>query len=419
MNNKNRILFISHSSFFNGAEICLLTLVKTLNRDLFEPIVVFPNAGPLEQEIKLLNVKTYITPLERWIRYKSDEPVQNIDFKNRVQRITEIIEKESINIVHTNTSVVIEGAVAAKIRNVPHVWHIHEYLKDNTEFYPCLPLPLTYAVISCLSEKIISVSGFVKGQFEPIINIDKISTIYNGVEKNRAEKNDNLLKKNFGIDDNGLIAVTVGILSEAKGYLNLLESASIVRDRGYPVKFFWVGGSDKKTLRDFKSKVKKFGLKDSVFYLGFRKDIPEILKCSDLLICASTMETLSLAILEAMAAGLPVITTNCGGPSECVEDGLTGFIVPVNDPARLSEKINEISSDSQLRKRLGENGLRLYLSKFRADLYNKNFEDLYSKIIKDKKSETISVKEEILTESFLELYQGISEHHWKRLKKMD
>jgi len=415
---KNKILFISHSSYFNGAEICLLTLLKTLNRDVFEPVVVFPNSGPLEEEIRLLNLKIYITPLERWIRYKSDRPIFNSDIKNRVQGIINIIEKESVYIVHTNTSVVPEGAIAAKIKNIPHIWHIHEYLKGHTSFYPSLPLPLIYGCICALSEKIVSVSEFVKGQFEPIINTNKITTIYNGVAENKQTNNNNLLRKTYGIRDNEIIGVTLGILTKEKGYNNFLESARIVRDQGYQVKFIWVGDGDKKTIRDFKLKVKKFGLKNSVIYLGFRKDIQEILKCSDFLMCTSIMETLSLAILEAMAAGIPVITTNCGGPSECVTEGITGFIVPINDPIKLSEKIIEISSDIELRKTLGENSLKCFQDKFIANNFTERFEDLYLKIINDKNFETISLKEKILLESFLQLYEGISEQHWKTIKKI-
>lgn len=414
---KIKILFISHSPHFNGAEICLFTLIKNIDRSLFEPIVVFPYPGPLHKVVKSLGIKIYISPLERWIRYKYDKPIPNSDLQSRTQMIIKIIEKESIDIVHTNTSVILEGALASKIKNVPHIWHVHENIKESTELNPCLPIPITYEFMSHLSSKIISVSNFVKEQFNTIINEKLITTIYNGVKENKASVN-NELRNKLGIKNDEIIAITVGVLSEAKGFDNLLNAATIVRDKGIKIKFLWVGGEINKNLKDFNKKVKKLGLKDSVSYLGFRNDIPELLKSSDFLICTSVMETLSLVILEAMAARIPVITTECGGPSECVIDNVSGFIVPINDSNRLSDKIIEISSDRVKRNRFGMNGLKRFVEYFRENLYIEKFEDLYVGIINENTDKTVSDKERNLIESFFQIYNIFSDHHWKALSKL-
>jgi glycosyltransferase involved in cell wall biosynthesis len=179
----------------------------------------------------------------------------------------------------------------------------------------------------------------------------------------------------------------------------------------------WIGGSSKKTLRNFNLKIRNLGLKNSVTYLGFRKDIQAILRCSDLLISPSLMENLSLAILEAMAAGLPVIATNCGGSCECVVDGQTGFIVPVNDSIKLSEKIIEISGDEKRRKMFGENGFTRFLNNFSANVCVGKFEKLYSEILNDREFKPISAKEKMLVDSFLQVYEIVSENHWKLLRK--
>lgn len=417
MGKKIKILYISHSPYFNGAEICLLTLVRNINKGLFEPIIVFPYNGPLIEEMKTLGLRTYISPLERWVRYKYDKPVKNIDMYIRSQNIAKIIAQEAVDIVHTNTSVILEGAIAAKIKSIPHVWHIHEFLKGHSELHPCIPVPLIYEIMNYLSESIVSVSHYVKEQFKSIVNDEKITIIHNGVEENEHLVN-NLIRDILKVGDDELIAVTIGLLTEAKGYNNFLEAAAIVHDKGHKIKFLWIGGGSKETLRNFKSKIKKLGLKSTVFYLDFRNDISRILKASDFLICPSTMETLSLAILEAMAAGLPVITTNCGGPSECVVDGETGFIVPVNNPVSLSEKIVEISCDEQKRKTFGENGRKRFMSNFMANKFAEKFENLYTKLIKNGNSKKITLKENTLIESFSQFYQNISECHWKMMEKI-
>ncbi len=416
MKRKFKILYISHSPYFNGAEICLLTLVKIINKDLFEPIVVFPAPGPLVEEMKSIGVKTYISPIERWIRFGFEKPVRDSNMSYRVQMIARIIDEEAIDLVHTNSSVVLEGAIAAKYKNVPHVWHIHEFLKEHPELSSCLPLAFVYEIISYLSKKIVCVSDFTKSQFEPIAVNDKLTTIYNGVEINENFQEYNFLRSNLGIKDNELIAVVVGLLTEAKGYQNLLETASLIRKKGNNTKFVWIGGSSKKNLRNFNLKIRNSGLKNSVTYLGFRKDIQAILRCSDLLISPSIMENLSLSILEAMAAGLPVIATDCGGTYECVVNGQTGFIVPVNDSIKLSEKIIEISYDEKKRKMFGENGFTRFLNNFSANVYVEKFENLYSEILDGRELKPISTKEKMLMDSFLQVYDVISKNHWKVLK---
>lgn len=414
MSKKIKILYISHSPFPNGAEICLYNLVKNLNKDIFEPIVIFPEQGPLIEKISRLGIKTYIRPLERWIRFKFDKKVKNSNLLSRSQDIMDIIEKESVNVVHSNTSVIIEGAIAAKLKSIPHIWHIHEFLNGHIDLKSVIPLPLVYFVISYLSTKIVCVSEYARKQFKLGEDSNKFSVIYNGVEENNVSVNTNAFENYRKKNSNELVFITIGLLTEAKGYDNFLEAASLVCRKGYNVKFFWIGGALKKSLRNFNSKIRKLGLKDSVFYLGFRSDIPEIIKSSDLLISTSLNETLHLVVLEAMAAEKAVIATKCGGTSECIIEGETGYLVPVNDPFALSEKIIELIEDSQRRKVFGENGNKYFKKKFTIKKYVEQFEKLYLEVINEKKQELISENEKDIIMSFLNLYdEKVSDYLWR------
>lgn len=414
---KTKILFISHSPFLNGAEICLYTLVKNINRNEFEPIVLFPFSGPMVDKIKKQNIKTYISPLERWIRFKFDKPLANSNIQARINGITDIIEKESIDMVQTNTSVILEGALAARIRNIPHIWHVHENLKRYSELNPVFPLPIVYWIMSYLSDKIVCVSNYGLKQFETFAEETKLEKIYNGVEVPPPLSKTAIREKlNIGKDET--TAVTVGLLTESKGCFELLEAASIIKKSGNKMKFFWIGGASKKDISDFKTKVKRLKLKDSVFYLGFIDNIGAILNGFDLLICPSKNESLPLVILEAMAAKLPVISTDWEGVSESVKDGNTGFVVPLNDPIILSEKIIEVINDDKKKKIFGENGEQYFKENFTASKYSEKFENLYLDIMKKRKVKGVSEKERILTESFLQIFETASDNHWKRLKKL-
>jgi glycosyltransferase involved in cell wall biosynthesis len=412
---KIKILFISHSSYFNGAEICLLNLVENIDKDVFDPVVVFPEQGPLLDKIKSFDVRTYIVPLERWITYKFENPLKKTTLRSRTQNIMNIIDNESIDIVHTNTAVVLEGAIAAKIKGIPHVWHIHEFLQGHSELNAVLPLPFVYQIMFELSDRLVTVSNYSKRQFQGLIDEKDITVIYNGIEENNLPSDKNFVRNEFKFSNNDLVAVSVGLLSEAKGYDNLLKTAEICKDKGINVKFIWVGGSVNKTEKDFIKKTKKRGLEEKVFYLGFRQNIPELLRSSDLMICFSTMEAFPLSILEAMAAGLPVITTDCGGPAESVINNETGFIVPVNDPQKLSDKIIELSSSAGKRKLLGDNGLKRFEDNFSIKKYINSFELLYKETVNIEKF--ASPRELAFIESSYDLYETVSNEHWKKLKK--
>jgi hypothetical protein len=105
------------------------------------------------------------------------------------------------------------------------------------------------------------------------------------------------------------------------------------------------------------------------------------------------------------------------GGAECVIENETGFIVPVNDPIAMSERIIEISCDEQKRKNFGENGLKRFKENFTSKKYAEKFESLYTEVANNKKFKTISAKENIMIESFLQVYQVLSDHHWKLMGK--
>lgn len=413
---KIKILYILHSPFFNGAEICIYKLIKNINKDIFEPIVVLPENGPMVYELNKLGIKTQILSIERWIRFENDKKISNSDMFSRSKKIMDIIEEENIDIVHTNTSVVLEGAIAAKLKNIPHIWHIHEYLQGHKDLKPVIPLPIVYFLINSLSDKIITVSDYAKRQFESIDNQEKFEVIHNGVEENDKKKNESIFYDYVNKNNNELIAVILGLLNESKGFENLIKTVSIVRRKGYKINFFWIGGALKKSLKIFKSKIKKSGLKDMIYYIGFRTDIQEIIKSSDLLISFSLNEALPTVILEAMAAGKAVIATNCGGTSECVENGVTGYLVPVNNPEKMSEKIVELASDSSKRIIFGENGFNKFKKSFSINMYVKKFENVYSNLINSINKKDISKEEEILIKSFLKMYDQASNCMWRKSK---
>ena len=413
-----KILFVSHSSLIGGGEKCLLTLVKHLDRNQFEPIVIFPSEGYISREMVKLGVKTYMSSLKWWIRESPDPGLEDSDILDRLQNIKQIIEIEKPDIIHSNTSVVWEGALAAKLQGIIHIWHIHEILENHPRIRPLFPLPLMYWGIDFLSDSVVAVSNAVKENLSGIIQPEKLVTVYNGIDsKGFTQINGSSIRKELALPCDTNLAVSIGTVIKEKGYDNLIDAAFFVKKKQGYVKFLIVGGGPTEAVLKLKKKIVNLNLKDSVYYLGYREDIPGILRDSDFLILPSITEAFPLVALEAMALGKPIVATNCGGIPELVSDEETGFLVPINAPESLSEKILYIIKDRIRMKEMGNRALTRYNEHFTAEAYTLHFENLYKELIRTHKQKSFSKDEKILLKIFLESYRDLSTRDREAVQK--
>jgi len=404
-----KILYLSHSPGLYGGEIALLTLMRHLDRQRFEPIVVLPGDGPLKVEFEKIGVRTFLCPLDRWIRFQWDCRSFDNGSDNAIARIAGIIRDESIDLVHSNSSVIHEGAVAAKLNGVPHVWHIHETLPDHPELTSLIPLNLTLHIIALLSDAIITVADAGQKQFREVGIHEKLITIHNGIDPGPFHLPLNIsIRDELGISDNALLVVILGSVTERKGYRQLLEAARQVCNHLQNVQFLWVGQLHEPMRQDLADKVGELGLQEHFTHLDFRYDVPQILRSVDLLVLPSVNEAFPLVILEAMASGKPVVATRCGGTAESVDDGKTGFLVPVANPEALAEKILILARDVELRLAMGRRAAASFKKNFTANRYARNVEALYEQILAAPRRVQLTPAEQTLLQDTFQSYQNYS-----------
>ena len=148
------------------------------------------------------------------------------------------------------------------------------------------------------------------------------------------------------------LVVAVGRLAEPKDALTLVRALAGVHDRQFTA--LLVGdGPDRPSVE---AEVRRLELQDVVALAGTRDDVPELLAHADVFALSSRSEGAPLSILEAMAAGLPVVSSRVGGVPELVVDGETGLLVPPGDPAAMAAALGHLISDAGLRRRLGASG---------------------------------------------------------------
>jgi L-malate glycosyltransferase len=182
----------------------------------------------------------------------------------------------------------------------------------------------------------------------------------------------------LGIEPEQVLAIQVAALAPHKSQTTLLKSAALLLE-GSPRLVIWIAGEG--DLRDsLTAEHARLGLGDRVRFLGFRDDIPDLLRAADLFVSSSYLEGLGTSILDAMAAGLPVVATRVGGVPEIVKDGETGILVPPRDPESLAHAMARLADDSGMRDRLGSNGRSLALS-FDADRTASRTRELYLEVL--------------------------------------
>jgi len=173
-----------------------------------------------------------------------------------------------------------------------------------------------------------------------------------------------------------LIVMVANMHILVKGHRNLIAAAQTVC-REYPnAQFILVGDGQQRAFLE--AETRAVGLDDSVIFLGYRTDIPELLSYCDVGVLASTAEGLPNAILEYMAAGLPVVATKVGGVPEVVQDGVSGLLVPPEDSAALAGALLRLLRDEQFAQRLGKAGRQHVTDKFNFNLVLHSLNKIYS-----------------------------------------
>lgn len=156
----------------------------------------------------------------------------------------------------------------------------------------------------------------------------------------------------LGVADGDVLAITVGNLRRNKDYPNLLAAAAAARALEPRLRFIAVGQGPLEA--EISALHASLGLGDGFRLLGFRRDVRELMAASDLFVLGSAHEGLPVAIMEAFAAGLPVVATRVGGVPQQVRERREGFVVPAHDPQALADAVVRIAADAGLRHRLAD-----------------------------------------------------------------
>jgi glycosyltransferase involved in cell wall biosynthesis len=233
-------------------------------------------------------------------------------------------------------------------------------------------------------DNIISVSEEIKnGLIKSGINGSHVRVIKNAVEVN---SNNGLSMRNrrdkrqlLNVQGSETVVAYIGRLSQEKGVRYLVQAIVLLSDSYVPVKLLIFGeGPEKKALKDL---VKEKSVGGKVIFVGFQGDIENWLPAVDVFVLPSLTEGTPMALLEAMASGIPVVASAVGGVPQVIVSGKNGILVAPGKPEEIADALNTLSKNEGLRKRLAEEAKRTIRLKYNVDEWVKKVEAEYLRTI--------------------------------------
>jgi glycosyltransferase involved in cell wall biosynthesis len=390
-NSIRSVLFVHHSNDLYGADVVLLETVKGLDRSRFSPLVVLPedcrHPGGLAAELEKIQVPFLFCPLAV-MRRKYFRAARVLGYSaeliRAVRLLARIIRENNVDLVHSNTLAVWTGAIAARLTGTPHVWHVHEMLVRPAPVRRALHFlaPRLSSAVVCISE---AVRRHVLKD-EPASG-GKLKVVHNGLPlENFVPVSDgSSIRREFGIPAGAPLVGMVGRINHWKGQSVFVEAAQSVL-ASFPDANFLVVGSvfadEVHHLDRLREEVRQAGIEDRFLLSDFRRDISDILAALDVYVHPALLpEPFGLVVLEAMAAGKPVVATAHGGPLEMIEEGVSGHFVPPADPGALAEKICACLADPESSREMGRRAQERALRMFSLRRYLDGIESVYEQAL--------------------------------------
>jgi glycosyltransferase involved in cell wall biosynthesis len=349
-----------------GCENMLLRTLPLLS-DFEHIIITLKKEGELSPKFKENNIQ-----------------VINLDQKSLLnlssyKRLLNIIKKIHPDIIITYLfhADVIGRLFIQKRTNLKVIPFLRTTYNHKKYWIPRLFEKLTYKQVPHYLANSESVKEFITK-----IGADKnnVTVIPNGIDTGFYDKipRDEKLRKSFGIKKEDLNIICVANLHINKGHKYLFEAFENIYKENKNINLLIVGDGDEK--ENLLKQIENYQSKNNILFLGKRNDVPRLLKISDIFVLPTLFEGMSNAIMEAMASGLPIITTNIPENKELIENKKTGFLIPVKNSEKIADKIIYLLENQNKRENIGKKAKNQIAENFETKKVIKKLTTFYNSI---------------------------------------
>ncbi len=304
------------------------------------------------------------------------------------------LKAKSVDIFHCHAGIAWEGHEGVRIARssgIPLVFrteHLPHVLNEPAIVSRYLKMLESVDHVACVSQKVCE--SFLSGGAPA----SKLSVVRNGINPRHAEPDRERLISELELPGDAYLVLTVGRMTEQKGYSFLLEAIPEIVAGEPRAHFIWVGtGPEQPQLE---KRARELGVERHIHFAGRRHDVPLFIASSDLFVLPSLFEGMPLVVLEAMAAGLPVIGTRVSGTSEEIVDGLTGRLVDPSSVEGLARGVLEAASEPQRAAGWARAARRRFQDEFRAARMAREMKALYYRLLAERRQPAQPASEVVL-----------------------
>jgi glycosyltransferase involved in cell wall biosynthesis len=304
---------------------------------------------------------------------------------NAWRRFAKLIREEKIDVIHAHgQDANMYVALARRRIGVATVMTRHVMFEPGETWKESARAQMVLMAAKVGFDRVIAVSEATRQQFsqQTGLPLDKIETIYNGINlakfNTRQLYDDNRAKFGWKPTDN--VVLMVAVLRGGKGHEVLFDAIPKILEAIPTAKIKLVGDGDERAMLE--AQARPYG--ETVEFLGQRMDVAELLGASDALVLPSWTEALPTVLLEAGAACLPSVATHVGGVPEIIEDGKTGYIVPVGNSDLIAQRVISILQNPQQARIMGEEAFKRINRYFSYEEQAQRTQALYQQILKER-----------------------------------
>ena len=369
-----RVLHVTWSMLAGGLERVVLDLVGLAPSLGLTPLVVsLAQGGPFADRLAQMGVPY-------WVLGKRE----GLDFR-MIPRVASLLRRQKVDVIHAhNQGAMLYAGLAGLLTGRPMVSTRHGTSRSGEFFRPDPSYRLLSRLMGHLCRYTICVGG---DSYNIARRLDKVPEsrlrlIYNGVDTARFTRPAGArerVRDELGLSGDHLVMISVGRLSYEKDQASLLKALDALREELPGLRLVLVGGGPE--MEPLKALSQELDLGSRALILGERDDVPDLLAAADLFVLPSLSEGISIALLEAMAAGLPIVATRVGGNHEVVDDGVTGILTPPASPSDLAQAIRALAADPGQARDMGQAGLMRAEQKFSLAATGRAYARLYEQAL--------------------------------------
>jgi len=409
---KPKIAFLVGGTDLGGIITSVALLVKNIDRSKFHVVVVACGSGPIASSIanyadEYYNLETGSYPQLRKI--KNGKLQEDLIARFHlikwltisIWKLSRWLRKGKIDLIHTNSvQFSLIAGIAGRLAKVPSVWHIRA--PKNMAWRRGGPFLVEGYLASWLATKFIANSYFTASGFHKSWK-KKTVVIWNAidVEDIIAHQCHGRLREIANVPEDKKLVGLLGLIEHRKGIDRFIGMAAKLAKKRKDVRFVVIGGDvvQKKISQEVKACLvklaKKLGISERLCFTGNIDNAPYYLGDMDAFFMCSRpgTETFGLVVIEAMAAGVPVIAFDNDAMSEIIVDNETGYLVPEGDMDLATERISSILDNNVLANDMKEAGLDRVRTVFDIPVLINNIQKLYCEILVNKKASILSISE--------------------------